>query len=179
MRPVTRSRDDAINAECADQEFAAIQQADPGLSTALTYDCDEDIAAPFIATGSRPRVAILREQGVNGQMEMAAAFDRAGFTAVDVHMSDVMAGTQDLTDCHGLAACGGFSYGDVLGAGEGWAKSILFNDAVRSRFEQFFARTDTFFAGGLQRLSDDVCITVDHSGQRLLAPFCPQPFRTV
>jgi phosphoribosylformylglycinamidine synthase len=150
---IARRRD---NAECADQEFAAIQQADPGLSTALTYDCDEDIAAPFIATGSRPRVAILREQGVNGQMEMAAAFDRAGFTAVDVHMSDVMAGTQDLTDCHGLAACGGFSYGDVLGAGEGWAKSILFNDAVRSRFEQFFARTDTFSLGvcnGCQMMS--------------------------
>jgi phosphoribosylformylglycinamidine synthase len=101
-------------------------------------------------------VAILREQGVNGQMEMAAAFDRAGFTAVDVHMSDVMAGTQDLTDCHGLAACGGFSYGDVLGAGEGWAKSILFNDAVRARFEQFFARTDTFSLGvcnGCQMMS--------------------------
>ena len=150
---IARRRD---NAACADQEFAAIQQADPGLSTALTYDCDEDIAAPFIATGSRPRVAILREQGVNGQMEMAAAFDRAGFTAVDVHMSDVMAGTQDLTDCHGLAACGGFSYGDVLGAGEGWAKSILFNDAVRARFEQFFARTDTFSLGvcnGCQMMS--------------------------
>ena len=150
---IARRRD---NAECADQEFAAIQQADPGLSTTLTYDCDEDIAAPFIATGSRPRVAILREQGVNGQMEMAAAFDRAGFTAVDVHMSDVMAGTQDLTDFHGLAACGGFSYGDVLGAGEGWAKSILFNEAVRARFEQFFARTDTFSLGvcnGCQMMS--------------------------
>jgi phosphoribosylformylglycinamidine synthase len=150
---IARRRD---NADCADQELAAIQQADPGLSAALTYDCDEDIAAPFIATGSRPRVAILREQGVNGQMEMAAAFDRAGFTAVDVHMSDVMAGTQDLTDCHGLAACGGFSYGDVLGAGEGWAKSILFNDAVRARFEQFFARTDTFSLGvcnGCQMMS--------------------------
>ena len=150
---IARRRD---NADCADQELAAIQQADPGLSAALTYDCDEDIAAPFIATGSRPRVAILREQGVNGQMEMAAAFDRAGFTAVDVHMSDVMAGTQDLTDCHGLAACGGFSYGDVLGAGEGWAKSILFNDAVRARFEQFFARTNTFSLGvcnGCQMMS--------------------------
>ncbi len=150
---IARRRD---NAECADQEFAAIQQADPGLSTALTYDCDEDIAAPFIATGSRPRVAILREQGVNGQMEMAAAFDRAGFTAVDVHMSDVIAGTQDLNGYHGLAACGGFSYGDVLGAGEGWAKSILFNDVVRGRFAQFFARTGTFSLGvcnGCQMMS--------------------------
>jgi len=90
-------------------------------------------------------------------MEMAAAFDRAGFTAVDVHMSDVMAGRQDLSDCHGLAACGGFSYGDVLGAGEGWAKSILFNDKVRAQFEQFFARTDTFALGRLQRLPDALC----------------------
>ena len=150
---IARVRD---NAECADQEFAAIQARDPGLSAQLSYDCDADIAAPFIATGQRPRIAVLREQGVNGQMEMAAAFDRAGFTAVDVHMSDVIAGRQDLSDCHGLAACGGFSYGDVLGAGEGWAKSILFNEAVRSRFEQFFARTDTFALGvcnGCQMLS--------------------------
>lgn len=150
---IARARD---NADCADQEFAAVQQVDPGLSANLRFDCNEDIAAPFIATGQRPRIAILREQGVNGQMEMAAAFDRAGFTAVDVHMSDVMAGRQDLSDCHGLAACGGFSYGDVLGAGEGWAKSILFNDSVRAQFEQFFARTDTFALGvcnGCQMLS--------------------------
>ena len=150
---IARARD---NADCADQEFAAVQNVDPGLSANLRFDCSEDIAAPFIATGQRPRVAILREQGVNGQMEMAAAFDRAGFTAVDVHMSDVMAGRQDLSDCHGLAACGGFSYGDVLGAGEGWAKSILFNDKVRAQFEQFFARTDTFALGvcnGCQMLS--------------------------
>ncbi len=150
---IARARD---NADCADQEFAAVQQVDRGLSANLRFDCNEDIAAPFIATGQRPRIAILREQGVNGQMEMAAAFDRAGFTAVDVHMSDVMAGRQDLSDCHGLAACGGFSYGDVLGAGEGWAKSILFNDSVRAQFEQFFARTDTFALGvcnGCQMLS--------------------------
>ena len=150
---IARARD---NADCADQEFAAVQNVDPGLSAKLSFDCNEDIAAPFIATAQRPRVAILREQGVNGQMEMAAAFDRAGFTAVDVHMSDVMAGRQDLSDCHGLAACGGFSYGDVLGAGEGWAKSILFNDKVRAQFEQFFARTDTFALGvcnGCQMLS--------------------------
>ena len=133
-----------------------MQAQDPGLSAQLSYDWNADIAAPFIATGHRPRIAVLREQGVNGQMEMAAAFDRAGFTAVDVHMSDLIAGRQDLSDCHGLAACGGFSYGDVLGAGEGWAKSILFNEAVRSRFEQFFARTDTFALGvcnGCQMLS--------------------------
>ena len=150
---IARARD---NADCADEEFAAIQAADPGLSAALTFDCDDDIAAPLIATGSRPKVAILREQGVNGQMEMAAAFDRAGFTAVDVHMSDLMSGHQTLADFHGLAACGGFSYGDVLGAGEGWAKSILFNEAVRARFAAFFARTDTFSLGvcnGCQMLS--------------------------
>jgi phosphoribosylformylglycinamidine synthase len=150
---IARVRD---NADCADQEFSAIEAQDPGLSAQLSYDCDADVAAPFIATGHRPRVAVLREQGVNGQMEMAAAFDRAGFTAVDVHMSDFIAGRQDLSDCHGLAACGGFSYGDVLGAGEGWAKSILFNETVRSRFEQFFARTDTFTLGvcnGCQMMS--------------------------
>ena len=99
----------------------------------MTFDIDEDIAAPFRARAvARPRVAILREQGVNGQIEMAAAFDRAGFEAVDVHMTDVLGGRVDLATFRGLAACGGFSYGDVLGAGEGWAKSILFN-APRAR----------------------------------------------
>jgi len=150
---IARLRDDAA---CADSEFAAISQKDPGLSASLTFDCDEDIAAPFIATGARPRIAVLREQGVNGQMEMAAAFDRAGFTAVDVHMSDVIAGREDLSTMQGLVACGGFSYGDVLGAGEGWAKSILFNEAVRGRFGDFFAREDTFALGvcnGCQMLS--------------------------
>ena len=150
---MARLRDNAV---CADQEFAAIQSPDPGLSAHLTFECDEDIAAPFIISGKRPRIAILREQGVNGHMEMAAAFDRAGFTAVDVHMSDVMMGHETLSDCHGLVACGGFSYGDVLGAGEGWAKSILFNDAVRQRFADFFERSDTFALGvcnGCQMMS--------------------------
>ena len=150
---IARRRD---NANCADQEFSRIQAVDVGLSASLTYDCDEDIAAPYIASGKRPRVAILREQGVNGQMEMAAAFDRAGFTAIDVHMSDIMSGGQRLEDCHGLVACGGFSYGDVLGAGEGWAKSILFNDAVRQQFGDFFERSNTFALGvcnGCQMLS--------------------------
>ena len=103
-------------------------------------NCDDDVSAPSIASGVRPRVAILREQGVNGQAEMAAAFDRAGFAAIDVHMSDLMAGDISLADFHGLAACGGFSYGDVLGAGEGWAKSILFNERLSNDFAAFFAR---------------------------------------
>ena len=101
----------------------------------LTFDPDEDIAAPFIARARGRSIAILREQGVNGQMEMAAAFDRAGFAAVDVHMSDIIAGRMTLAGFKGFAACGGFSYGDVLGAGEGWAKSILFNARARDEFE--------------------------------------------
>jgi phosphoribosylformylglycinamidine synthase len=124
---------------------------------ALSYDVDEDIAAPYIARGARPRVAILREQGVNGQIEMAAAFTRAGFSAIDVHMSDILAGRLDLSSFRGLAACGGFSYGDVLGAGEGWAKSILFNARARDVFSAFFARPDTFTLGvcnGCQMLSN-------------------------
>ncbi|MDG4584141.1 MAG: phosphoribosylformylglycinamidine synthase [Candidatus Competibacter sp.] len=144
--------------ECAREAFeAACDPADPGLSVHLTFDPAEDMAAPFIANGARPRVAILREQGVNGQIEMAAAFDRAGFAAVDIHMSDIMAGRVALADFHGLAACGGFSYGDVLGAGEGWAKSILFNSRARDQFAAFFARSDSFGLGicnGCQMLSN-------------------------
>ena len=150
---IARLRD---HENCADQEFAQISTVDAGLSAHLTYKCDEDIAAPMIATGSRPRVAILREQGVNGQLEMAAAFDRAGFSAVDVHMSDLLSGDVSLSTFHGLAACGGFSYGDVLGAGEGWAKSILFQAAVRDQFAEYFNRSDTFTLGvcnGCQMLS--------------------------
>src|SRR5574340_826504 len=116
------------NPACAEQEFAAHADAGaPGLRYAPGFDVDDDVAAPFIGTGRRPRVAVLREQGVNGQVEMAAAFDAAGFAAVDVHMSDILSGGVRLADFSGLAACGGFSYGDVLGAGGGWAKSILFN----------------------------------------------------
>jgi len=150
---IARARD---NSDCADEEQALIRRADPGLSAALTYDCDEDIVAPLIAVGARPRMAILREQGVNGQMEMAAAFDRAGFDAIDVHMSDIISGKISLEDFHGLVACGGFSYGDVLGAGEGWAKSVLFNDTVMEVFQRFFVRTDTFALGvcnGCQMMS--------------------------
>ncbi len=143
--------------ECADQEYARIaDRTDPGLTWALTFDPAQDIAAPLIATGARPPVAILREQGVNGQVEMAAAFDRAGFAAVDVHMSDILSGRVSLQDFSGFVACGGFSYGDVLGAGEGWAKSILFNSRARDQFSAFFARGDVFALGvcnGCQMMS--------------------------
>ncbi len=136
------------NAECAREAYDHLLVADdPGLYAKPTFDLEENIAAPFIHKGERPKVGILREQGVNGQVEMAAAFDKAGFTAVDVHMSDVLAGRQDLSAFKGLAACGGFSYGDVLGAGGGWAKSILFNHAAYDAFAAFFARSDTFALG--------------------------------
>jgi phosphoribosylformylglycinamidine synthase len=140
-------RDDAA---CADEEQAArVDSEDPGLSVATPFDIDADITAPLRARAgaARPRVAILREQGVNGQIEMAAAFDRAGFEAVDVHMTDLLGGRTDLSSFRGLAACGGFSYGDVLGAGEGWAKSILFNARARDMFAAFFERSDTFALG--------------------------------
>nr|WP_223227092.1 phosphoribosylformylglycinamidine synthase [Vibrio cholerae] len=146
------------NSACADQEFVAKQDnRDPGLSAKLTYDVQADVAAPYIAKGVRPKMAILREQGVNSHVEMAAAFDRAGFDAVDVHMSDILTGQTVLDAYQGLVACGGFSYGDVLGAGEGWAKSILFNAQAREQFEQFFQRKDTFSLGvcnGCQMLSN-------------------------
>ncbi|EOV3351372.1 phosphoribosylformylglycinamidine synthase [Vibrio cholerae] len=146
------------NSACADQEFAAKQDnRDPGLNAKLTYDVQADVAAPYIAKGVRPKMAILREQGVNSHVEMAAAFDRAGFDAVDVHMSDILTGQTVLDAYQGLVACGGFSYGDVLGAGEGWAKSILFNAQAREQFEQFFQRKDTFSLGvcnGCQMLSN-------------------------
>ena len=136
------------NPACAQEEFDRILDAgDPGLSVELRFDPHEDVAAPFVGRGARPRVAILREQGVNGQVEMAAAFDRAGFEAIDVHMSDILAARAGLAGFKGIAACGGFSYGDVLGAGEGWAKSILFNSRARHEFESFFGRGDTFGLG--------------------------------
>ncbi|MBU1222652.1 MAG: phosphoribosylformylglycinamidine synthase [Gammaproteobacteria bacterium] len=145
------------NPVCAEQEYAQHADAgDPGLRYAPSFDTHDDIAAPFIAAGKRPRIAVLREQGVNGQVEMAAAFDTAGFAASDVHMSDILAGRVDLADFAGLAACGGFSYGDVLGAGGGWAKSILFNPRARDQFAAFFQRTDTFALGvcnGCQMMS--------------------------
>lgn len=152
---IQRLRD---NAECAEQEFALLlDEANPGLSSQLTFDVNQDISAPYINKGERPRIAILREQGVNGQTEMAAAFDRAGFAAVDVHMSDILQGRLTLEQFKGLVACGGFSYGDVLGAGGGWAKSILFNSRAREQFAAFFERTDSFALGvcnGCQMLSN-------------------------
>jgi phosphoribosylformylglycinamidine synthase len=135
------------NPECAKQEHDLIKQADSGLFAKLTFDLDKDITAPFIKKGARPRVAILREQGVNGQNEMAAAFDRAGFTAVDVHMTDILQGRVSLKDFVGIIGCGGFSFGDVLGAGTGWANSILYNRRTFDEFSAFFARPDTFTLG--------------------------------
>ncbi len=146
------------NSDCAQQEFDTILDVnDPGIHVALSYDVNDDIAAPFIKSGIRPTVAVLREQGVNGHIEMAAAFDRAGFDAVDVHMSDIISGRVSLKNFKGLAACGGFSYGDVLGAGEGWAKSILFNSRARDEFSAFFNRDDSFGLGvcnGCQMMSN-------------------------
>ncbi|MCW6568470.1 phosphoribosylformylglycinamidine synthase [Yersinia ruckeri] len=146
------------NPDCADQEHQAKQdEQDPGLKVKLTFDPQTDIAAPYILKQARPKVAVLREQGVNSHVEMAAAFHRAGFDAVDVHMSDLLAGRTDLQQFQTLVACGGFSYGDVLGAGEGWAKSILFNDRVRDEFAEFFQRPDTLALGvcnGCQMMSN-------------------------
>jgi phosphoribosylformylglycinamidine synthase len=143
--------------DCAREEFdSAIASDTAPLSVALTFDPAEDIAAPYIARGARPPVAVLREQGVNSQVEMAWVLDRAGFEAHDVHMTDLIGGARRLAGFKGLVACGGFSYGDVLGAGEGWAKSILFNDALRAEFAAFFARPDSFSLGvcnGCQMLS--------------------------
>ncbi|OZY85994.1 phosphoribosylformylglycinamidine synthase [Cellvibrio mixtus] len=145
------------NPACAQSEFDGILKADPGLSVKLSFDQNENVAAPFINTGVRPNIAVLREQGVNGHVEMAAAFDRAGFNAIDVHMSDLLSGRVSLETFKGLVACGGFSYGDVLGAGEGWSKTILFNSKVRDEFERFFHRNDTFSLGvcnGCQMMSN-------------------------
>jgi len=151
---IARLRDDA---QCAQQEFdALLDTTNPGLSATLSFDSKENIVAPMIAKGARPKVAILREQGVNGQVEMAAAFERAGFAPYDVHMTDLQNGRVHLADFKALAACGGFSYGDVLGAGQGWAKSILFNAQLRDEFATFFARNDSLALGvcnGCQMMS--------------------------
>ncbi|QTF93512.1 phosphoribosylformylglycinamidine synthase [Halomonas sp. BM-2019] len=140
------------NPACAKSEFdGLLDDRDPGLSATPSFDVDEDIAAPYLraphVNAARPAVAVLREQGVNGQVEMAWAFDRAGFEAVDVHMSDILEGRIDLEAFKGLVACGGFSYGDVLGAGGGWAKSVLFNERAREQFAAFFQRDDSFSLG--------------------------------
>ncbi|MEL7045587.1 MAG: phosphoribosylformylglycinamidine synthase, partial [Pseudomonadota bacterium] len=152
-RALARLRDDP---DCVDEESARIAGEDPGLSWTTSFDPDEDITATPVFLASRPRVAVLREQGVNGHVEMAAAFDRAGFRAFDVTMSDLQDGSVALDDYAGIVACGGFSFGDVLGAGEGWAKSILFDAALRNAFAEFFERPDSFALGvcnGCQMLS--------------------------
>lgn len=152
---IARLRD---NPTCADSEFALLDNlADAGMSPKLTFDISEDIAAPFIAKNARPKVAILREQGVNSHVEMAYAVNWAGFDSYDVHMSDLLSGKAKLDDFRGLIACGGFSYGDVLGAGEGWAKTILFNQQLRDQFSVFFNRQDSFALGvcnGCQMMSN-------------------------
>jgi len=152
---IARLRD---NPACADQEYdRLLDETDPGMSPKVTFDLADNVAAPFIATGVRPRVAILREQGVNSHIETAWAMHQAGFNAIDVHMSDLIAGRAALSDFHGIIAVGGFSYGDVLGAGEGWAKTILFNPQLADAFAKFFARTDTFGLGvcnGCQMMSN-------------------------
>ncbi|MGN0917970.1 MAG: phosphoribosylformylglycinamidine synthase subunit PurQ, partial [Oxalobacter sp.] len=151
---IARLRD---NPDCADQEYDQILNViDKGISPVVPFDMSEDIAAPYINKGARPRVAILREQGSNSHVETAYVIHRAGFEAVDVHMTDLMDGRMHLDDCKGLIAVGGFSYGDVLGAGEGWAKKILFNDQLKEQFESFFWRMDTFALGicnGCQMMS--------------------------
>jgi phosphoribosylformylglycinamidine synthase len=174
------------NPECADQERTVARRFEtPGLQPKLSFDPAEDVAAsylnaPYVSRGAKPRIAILREQGVNGQIEMAAAFDRAGFAAIDVHMSDLIAGAPRCATSTGLAACGGFSYGDVLGAGRGWATSILFKRAaLREAFAAFFARSDTFALGvcnGCQMLS---AAQGHHPRGRALAALPAQPQRAV
>lgn len=152
---IARLRD---NPECVDQEYERLlDEQDPGFTPKLVHDTQENIAAPFIATGARPSVAVLREQGVNSHIETAWALHQAGFKAVDVHMSDLIAGRAKLDDFKGIVAVGGFSYGDVLGAGEGWAKTILFNAALKEQFAEFFGRADTFGMGvcnGCQMMSN-------------------------
>ena len=168
------------NPESAQQEYDRILDIeDPGLAPALTFDPTEDVAAPFISSGARPRMAILREQGVNGQVEMAAAFDRAGFESIDVHMSDVIAGRISLADFKGFVAPGGFSYGDTLGGGEGWAKSILFNPRARDEFSAFFARKDSFALGVCNGCQMMAALHELIPGRRGLAALREEPLRAV
>jgi len=142
---ITRLRD---HPQCVDEEYdALLDGADPGLSAHLPFNPEDNVAAPYISRSARPPMAILREQGVNSQSEMAYAFDRAGFASIDVHMSDLLSGRYALADFAGFVACGGFSYGDVLGAGEGWAKTIRFNARLAEMFSTFFARPNTFALG--------------------------------
>jgi len=145
------------NPDCAQQEFDAISQTTSGIKTDLSFDLNQSVVAPYIKTNVKPKIAILREQGVNGQVEMGAAFDRAEFDAIDVHMSDILSGRLSLDEFKGFVACGGFSYGDVLGAGRGWASSILYNARAKEDFEAFFNRDDSFALGvcnGCQMISN-------------------------
>jgi phosphoribosylformylglycinamidine synthase len=151
---IARRRDDA---SCADEEHASRTYATPRVHAELTFEPAADVAAPYIARGTRPRVAILREQGVNGQIEMAAAFTRAGFEAVDVHMTDLIDGRADLSDVRGAIACGGFSFGDVLGAGRGWAATFRYNPRATAAIRRLVDRADTFLLGvcnGCQMVAD-------------------------
>ena len=152
---IQRLRD---NPECAEEEYTSLDQWNRRVvEPRLTFDPNENPSAPMISSGARPAVAILREQGVNGQIEMAAAFHLAGFNAVDVHMSDLAEGRASLNSFQGLVACGGFSYGDVLGAGRGWAQSILFQDSLREQFSSFFGERGQVCVRGLQRLPNVIC----------------------
>jgi len=142
---ICQQRDNPV---CADSEHAAAgEPTDPGMHVHLTFDPQDNVAAPFINVAAKPRVAVLREQGVNSHVEMAYAFTEAGFDAFDVHMSDLQAGRAELKNFAGVVACGGFSYGDTLGAGIGWARSITFNDRLSEQFQAFFGRQDTFGLG--------------------------------
>ena len=145
------------NPECAQQEFDAVSQLTSGIKTDLSFDLNQSVVTPYIKTNVKPKIAILREQGVNGQVEMGAAFTKAEFDAIDVHMSDILSGRVSLEEFKGLVACGGFSYGDVLGAGRGWASSILYNARAKDEFETFFNREDSFALGvcnGCQMISN-------------------------
>lgn len=145
------------NPECAKEEFSSINEITDGLKTDLSFDIDESVSAPYISNSVKPKIAILREQGINGQVEMGMAFTKAEFEAVDIHMSDILSGRVSLEEFKGLAACGGFSYGDVLGAGRGWASSILYNSLAKDEFEAFFNRKDSFALGvcnGCQMISN-------------------------
>ncbi|MDR0258417.1 MAG: phosphoribosylformylglycinamidine synthase, partial [Comamonas sp.] len=142
---IAQQRDNPV---CADSEHASVGvESDPGMHVQLTFDPQENVAAPFLNLQAKPRVAVLREQGVNSHVEMAYAFTEAGFQAVDVHMTDLQTGRAQLKDFAGVVACGGFSYGDTLGAGIGWARSITFNERLSAEFQQFFGRADTFGLG--------------------------------
>ena len=145
------------NPKCSESENEELVKISDGLKVKTTYDINESISAPYLNRGARPKIAILREQGINGHIEMAAAFTKAGFDASDVHMSEILSGKTSLKQFQGLAACGGFSYGDVLGAGRGWANSILLNSKAKDEFSEYFSRTDSFTLGvcnGCQMVSN-------------------------